>query len=157
MARYVYDGKTRVTWATAIANKNAPTTAELNAGTSLSPFLRKDGLNINLSQNMVDNADLEDLFDAQGVGTYGGSMEMSIFRDDTADTAWNLFVYGTVGFVVVRRGIAVATAWAAAQKVEVYPAQMHEPVPMPSSANEQVAAKAALAITDTPALKATVA
>lgn len=157
MSRYVHDGKTKVYWVPTISNKAAPTTAELNAGTSLAAFLKKDGLNISLTQNMVDNADLEDTFDAQGVGTYGGSMELTCFRDDTTETAWNLFVYGTSGYIVVRRGIAYSTAWTAAQKVEVYPAQMHEPVPGPTAGNEQVTFKAAIAITDTPSLKATVA
>lgn len=157
MPRYVHDGKTKVYWVATISNKAAPTTAELNAGTSLAAFLKKDGLNINLSQNMVDNADLEDTFDAQGVGTYGGSMELTLYRDDTTETAWNLFVYGTAGYIVVRRGIAYSTAWTAAQKAEVYPAQMHEPVPTPSATNEQVTFKAAIAITDTPSLKATLA
>jgi hypothetical protein len=157
MPRYVHDGKTKVYWVTSISSAAAPTVAELNAGTSLAAFLKKDGLNISLSQNMVDNADLEDTFDAQGVGTYGGSMELTMFRDDTTETAWNLFVYGTNGFIVVRRGIAYSTAWTAAQKCEVYPAQMHEPVPGPTTANEQVTFKAAMAITTTPTLKATVA
>ena len=87
MARYVHDGLTKVYWVTTISSQAAPTVAELNAGTSLAAFLKKDGLNISLSQNMVDNADLEDTFDAQGVGTYGGSMELTIFRDNSADTA----------------------------------------------------------------------
>lgn len=156
MARYVDDGNTKVYWVTSISSKSAPTVAELNAGTSISAFLAKDGLNINLSQNMVDNADLDDLFDAQGVGTYGGSAELNGFRD-TTDTLWNLCVYGTAGYLVVRRGVAVGTAWTASQKAEVYPAQMHEPIPMPTATNQQTKFKCALAITDTPSLKATVA
>lgn len=157
MPRYVHDGKTRVYWVPSISNIAAPTTAELNAGTSLAAFLKKDGLNISFTQNMVDNADLEDTFDAQGVGTYGGTMELTLFRDDTTETAWNLFVYGTSGYIVVRRGVAFGTAWTASQKAEVYPAQMHQPTPNPTTANEQVTFKAMVAITDTPNLKATVA
>lgn len=157
MPRYVHDGKTRVYWVPTIANKAAPTVAELNAGTSLAAFLRKDGLDIPFTQNFSDNADLEDTFDAQSVGTFGANISLTIFRDDTTDTAWDLFVYGTAGYIVVRRGAAYSTAWAAAQKCEVYPAQMHEPTPLSSSTNENVAAKAMLAITDQPNLKATVA
>lgn len=157
MPRYVHDGKTRVYWVPTIANKAAPTVAELNAGTSLAAFLRKDGLDIPFTQNFADNADLEDTFDAQAVGTFGANISLTIFRDDTTDTAWNLFVYGTAGFIVVRRGVSYSTAWAAAQKAEVYPAQMHEPTPLSTASNENVAAKAMLAITDQPNLKATVA
>lgn len=157
MPRYAHDGKTLVYWVTTIANKAAPTVAELNAGTRLSGFIAKDGLDIPFAQNTVDNADLEDTFDAKGVGTFGADITLTCFRDDTTDTAWNLFVYGTNGFLVVRRALAVATAWAAAQKVEVYPSQMHEPVPVPTTSNAQNMFKVALPTTDQPNLKATVA
>lgn len=157
MARYVHDGKTRVFWVPTIANKAAPTTAELNAGTSLAGFLRKDGLNVNLSQNMVDNADLEDTFDAQDIGTFGGSIDLTMFRDDTTDTAWNLMVYGTSGYIVIRQGVAFSTAWTAAQKAQVYPARMGQKRPTTPAANEQVTFAVTMAITDTPNLEATVA
>lgn len=157
MPRYPHDGKTRAYWVPTIANKAAPTVAELNAGTSLAGFLTKDGLDTPFAQNTVDNSDLEDTFDAKGVGTFGADVTLTCFRDDTTDTAWNLFVYGTVGFLVIRRGPAYSTAWTAGQKVEVFPAQMHEPVPMSTATNEQNKFKVALPVTDQPNLKATVA
>ncbi len=157
MARYTPDGKTLVYWVSTIANIAAPTVAELNAGTRISGYLTKDGLDISFNQNAADNADLEDTFDAQGVGTFGGTINGTFFRDNSADTAWNLFVYGTTGYLVVREGVAVATAWTAAQKAQVYPAQMHEPVPVPPTSNEQRKFKVMLPITDQPSLKATVA
>ena len=157
MPEYANDGFTLVYWTGSIASKAAPTAAEITAGTRISPFLTKDGLDIPLQQNTVDNADIEDTFDTKAVGTFGGDITLTCKRNNTADTAWNLFVYGTTGFLVVRRGIAVATAIAAAQKVEVYPAQMHEPVPVPTATNELAKFKVMLAITDQPSLKATVA
>lgn len=157
MARYAHEGFTRVAWVVTIASKTAPTTGELNAGTLLSSFTTKDGVNPGLTANFVDSATIEETFDAQGVGSYGGTLELTGFRDNSSDTFWNLVVYGTAGFVVVRRGIAVATAWTSTQKVEVYPAQMHEPLPAASAANEQVKFKATFAITSAPALKATIA
>lgn len=157
MPRYASDGKILVYWVTTISNKAAPTVAELNAGTRLSGFLTKDGLNINLSSNNVDNADLEDTFDAQDVGTYSGTIELTMFRDDTTDTAWNLAVYGTSGYLVVREGPLASVAWTAAQKAQVYPARMHDPLPVPPAGNEQRKFKLTLPITDTPSLKATVA
>lgn len=157
MSRYAADGKTLVYWVTTIANKAAPTVAELNAGTRLSGYLTKDGLDIALSQNSVDNADLEDTFDATDVGTFGGTINLTLFRDDTADTAWNLFVYGTSGYLVVREGPLATVAWTAAQKAQVYPARMHEPVPVSTTSNEQRKFKVMLPVTDQPSLKATVA
>lgn len=158
MSRYAFDAFTRVGWATSIASIAAPTTAELNAGTDLSGFLTKDGLKTPDQQNLVDVAALNSNFDAEAVGTFGGSILLKMFRDnDGTDAAWNLCVYATAGFLIVRRGIAVATAWTAAQKVEVYPAQMHQPVVIPSARNEATKFTEMLAVTSTPNLKATVA
>jgi hypothetical protein len=44
MADITSDGKTRVYWVTSIANINAPTTTELNAGIDLTSTLTADGL-----------------------------------------------------------------------------------------------------------------
>lgn len=159
MARFVYEGYTRIEWVTTIADIAAPTAAELGAGTPLTNFVTKDGLNTPQNQNMVDSATIAETFDAQLVGSWGGALELTMFRDSVADDddAWTLFVYGTNGHIVVRRGIAVATAWAAAQRVEVYPAQMHQPVMQPSAANEQQRFAVSLAVTSAPNLKAVVA
>src|SRR4029450_7453498 len=100
MPRYASDQNTKLTWVTSISNTSAPTAAELKAGTDLSLHTRADGVNIALSQNMVDSATIADLFDSQGVGTYGGSATLTMFRN-TTDTAWNMIVYATTGYLVV--------------------------------------------------------
>ena len=157
MARYAYDTLTRVDWVVTLSSTTSPTATQLNAGTNLSTFVTKDGVAPSLTPNMVDSATIADLFDAQGVGSYGGTLTLKGYRDVTADTFWNLVVYGTVGFVVVRRGILYSTVYSAAQKCEVYPAQMHEPLPENSASNTQTAFNCQFAITSTPVLKATVA
>lgn len=159
MARYANDGMIRVTYAPAVANKAAPTTVELGAGTELSAWITKDGLTVPANQNMVDDSSLAEVFDAQVVGSFGGPITMTMKRDGVAasDTAWNLITYGLLGFIVVRRGIAVATAWTAAQKAEVFPVMFHEPIPMQTATNEQGRFTATAAVTSQPNLKATVA
>lgn len=159
MARYANDGMVRWDFVPTIANKAAPTTAELNAGTALASWTTKDGLTVPANQNMVDDANLSDTFDAQVVGSFGGPLSMTMKRDSVPanDTAWNLIVYGLTGFVVVRRGVASATAWTAAQKAEVYPCMFHEPVPAQTATNEQGRFTATAAVTSQPNLKATVA
>lgn len=157
MSRYVHEGKTRVAFVNTIANKNAPTVAELSAGTDLSTLLTKDGLQVPDQQNMVDSSTLADTFDAQRVGSWGGSVSLTGFRDDTSDDLWDLAVYGTEGFIVVRRGAAYDAAWAAAQNVEVYPVEMHEPVPNQTASNEEARFTVACAVTGAPAKRATVA
>lgn len=160
MARYANDGMVRVQYTPSVANIAAPTTAEINAGTNLTPRMTKDGLTVPSDQNMVDDGSLAETFDAQVVGTFGGSISMTIKRDNAsggADTEWNLITYGLAGFLVVRRGIASATAFAVSQKVEVYPIQFHEPVMAQTASNEQARFTAAAAVTSQPNLKATVA
>lgn len=153
---YVHEGMTEVSWVPTIASIAAPTVAELNAGTKISSYLTKDGLKVPQTQNMVDNSSLAETFDAQVVGSWGGQLELTMKRT-TTDTAWALFDYGENGYLVIRRGLAVATAWTAAQKAEVYPAEAHKPVPNDTAANAQATFKVALAVTAEPNLAAVVA
>lgn len=157
MSRYVYEKFTRIWWVTTIASQAAPTVAEINAGTDLTSFVAKDGLKLPVDQNMVDNAAIDTAFDAQLVGSWGGGgLELEMFKD-TTDTAYTLCVYATIGFLVVRLGVLVTTAATAAQKVQVWPAQMHQPVVKPSAANQQVRFTEKFAVTLEPTLVATVA
>ena len=159
MPRYVHEGNTKVAFVPTIASKTAPTVAELGAGTDISTLLTKDGLQTPDSQNMVDSSTLADTFDAQRVGSWGGSITLTGFRDSVAanDDLWDLAVYGTEGFLVVRRGLPYDDAWAAAQNVEVYPIEFHEPVMNQTGANEEARFTVACAVTGQPAKRATVA
>lgn len=157
MARWANDGQIKVYFTASIANKAAPTTAELNAGTDLSNFITKDGLQVPANQNMVDNASLAETYDAQVPGSFGGPLTITGIRDNVTDTAWNLFTYNLTGFIVVRRGAASSGAWASTNKVEVYPIQSHEPLPLQTASNEQGRFTVTLAVTSQPNLKAVVA
>ncbi len=157
MARQVYEGKTNVYWCTTISSKTAPTVAEITAGVALTSYVTKDGVAVNSTTNNVDNATIAETFDAQAVGSWGGDVELTMFRDNSADTAWTTCVYGTAGFVVIDRFRASGTLPSAGNKVEVWPAQMHQPVPENSAANTLLRFKEKFAITSAPALSATVA
>ena len=157
MARLVYEGRTNVYWATSIANKNAPTVAEITAAVNLTNFVTKDGVALNTATNNVDSATIAEVFDAEDVGSYGSGLELTMFRDDTADTAWNLCVYGTSGFLILDRVRASGVLPSVGHKVEVYPARMHVPAMQNSAANTQQRFTEKFAVTSTPADKATVA
>lgn len=157
MAKYSNDGQIRVQVVTTIANQAAPTAAELNAGTHITGFLSKDGLTTPADQNNVDVGTLAETFNAQVPGTFGGAIEMTGLRDNAADTLWNLITYNLARFVVVRRGLPTATAFAAAQSVEVYPVQFHEPVPDQTGGDEVSRFNISAPVTAQPNLKATVA
>lgn len=157
MARYTHETMTQVWWVVTIANKAAPTAAEITAGTALAGFIAKDGVAVNFSTNKVDSATIAENFNSQLAGSTGADVELTMFRDNTADTAWNLWVHGTNGFIVIRRGVLSTTAATAAQKVEVYPAQMLTPVPDNSAQDAQVRFVGGVAVTSEPNTKATVA
>jgi hypothetical protein len=157
MARYANDGMIRIQVVTTIANIAAPTTSELNAGTDITNFVTKDGLTVPSEQNNVPNSSLAETFDSQLPGSFGGALTMTGIRDAATDTFWNLVVYNTQFYLVVRRGIATATAFSSSQKVEVYPATWHEPVPMATASNEQGKFNAAAPVRSQPNLKASIA
>jgi hypothetical protein len=157
MSRYVHEGMTTAVFATTVDEKAGPTTAEIAAGTDITEFLPKDGLGINFSQNMVDSATLADTFDAQLVGSWGGSIDLTGFRDNVDDEFWDLAAYGTNGFLIVRRGVPNDTDWTIGDDAEVYPVQMHQPFIGGTAANEQVRFTLGLAVTSQPELSAVVA
>lgn len=157
MAKWSNDGNVRVQLVATIANIAAPTVAELNAGTHITGFVSKDGLTTPADQNNVDVGTLAETFNAQVPGTFGGAVEITGLRDNSADTLWNLITYGLSRYVVVRRGVPTATAYAAAQTVEVYPCQFHEPVPDQTGGDEVGRFTISAPVASQPNLKAVVA
>lgn len=157
MAKYSNDGMIRVVLVPTIVAIAGPTVAELAAGTHITGFLSKDGLTVPADQNNVDVATLAETFNAQVPGSFGGAIEMTGLRDNVADTLWELIVYNLATHVVVRRGMATAAAFAAAQDVEVYPVQFHEPVPDQTGGDEVSRFTISAPVTAQPALKAVVA
>lgn len=156
MARFVYEGKTNVYWVVTIATTSTPSLTEIQAGVDLTDFVAKEGVKPGLSNNNVDSATIAETFDSQVVGSWGASFELEMFRDDAADTAWNTCVYGSTGHIVVDRFNVAGADPANGDKVEVYPAQMHQPRPYDSASNTQVRFTEMFAVTSQPYLSATV-
>jgi hypothetical protein len=139
MPSVAIDKTIRVSYVATIANQAAPTVAELNAGTLLQSMLTKDGLEMPSDTNDVDDASIADNFDASLPGTFGGPIQFTFKRRTGADpdTAWTLVVYGTTGFIVIRRQILESTAWTIAQPVEVLPGAWNQKMPVTPARNEQ--------------------
>lgn len=159
MADLISDGKTRVAWASTIANINAPTVAELTAAADYTKRITPDGLKLDPSTADVDTSSLASTFDTKTVGRVGFDTELTFKRGDnpTDDAPYATLKYGVSGFLVVRRGVAYATAWAAGQKVEVYPITCGEPANTAPAANEVMKFVSPMKVTDSPATAATVA
>lgn len=157
MARLAYDGRTNVYWCTTIDDPTAPTEGEIAAGTDLTAFITKDGVQPNLTTNNVDSATIAEIFDAQVVGTFGADFTLTMKRDDASDDAWDLCVYGTAGFIVVDEFNESGTLPSAGDPVDVWPAQMHQPTPANSSSNTEKTFTESFAITSAPQFSALVA
>lgn len=157
MSRLPYEGRTNVYFATAVADKNAPTVAEISGAVDITNYIPKDGLAPNLSTNNVDSATIAETFDAQVVGSWGGALAITGFRDDTDDDFWDLCEYGTDGFVIIDRFNPAGELPTPGDVVEVWPVQMHEPVMQNSAANTQQRFVETFAVTSAPAMNAVVA
>lgn len=132
MPRRVDLGVTKIHWVqgdTGITNVLAPTTTQLNAGTSiditcllLSTYeVRADGSDTTNERAVCETANVV----APTVQNYTGTLPLFRQFDDTtnapeADDALNVFTFGAVGWFVRRIGKPYSTAWAAGDVVDVY-------------------------------------
>lgn len=124
MPDLVSTGKIRIAWATAIANINAPTVAELNAALRIDTVVTADGLNREFETAEVDTSAISSTFETASVGTRKPSnLGVVIKRQTGTDTVAAALTYQAAGYLVIRDNIDASTAWAAGQNVEVYPAQ----------------------------------
>lgn len=157
--RLVHDGNTKVRWLPAVVDIEAPTVAEIAAGTDLTPQLPSDGLTVTPNRNKASQSMLDSSFVAEAVGNWSVGIVLKFQRDVTSittgagDAAYTLFDRGTDGFLLVSRFGAPA----AGDQVEVYPAEAHQPIPLATAENAYQQFEVELAITDEPALKAVVA
>jgi hypothetical protein len=117
------DGNIRVQWVTAISNIALPTTTELNLGTRLDSTMTADGLiGFEAETQPVETTPLSGIFDTElpGRSKFSGN-GLRLKKQNGGDAIFTLLAPNTTGFVVIRRSIAAATAYATGQKLEVYP------------------------------------
>lgn len=155
MSKLAAEGNVKVHYLPSVGDKNAPTAAEIAAGTHLTPFLPTAGVGVDWTQNNTSTPMLDESFTSKSIGTEEADIVLTFVRHeaDADDDAWNLFVRGTNAFLLISRKGAPS----AGDKVEVYPIQCHRPVPLPPASNEDQQARVALPTNDTPAMNAIVA
>ncbi|HEX7160405.1 MAG TPA: hypothetical protein VF223_04120 [Trebonia sp.] len=142
-----------------IANIAAPTVAELNAGTRVSAVMTADGLvGFEAETADVDNSSIESTFDTKTIGraSYTGTM-LRCKKQTGTDTVFDLLVRGTDGYIVIRRDVPSDTAFAAGQKVEVYPGIAGETRFLPPEPNSTRKYEVPWKINSEPELRAEVA
>lgn len=157
MADLISDGLIRVQVLTsAPANQNAPTAAECNAGLRLDTVMTPDGLNINPTTARVDVSALSSTFNAEKVGRRSFANSVKVKAQDTGDTALSTLAFQAQVWIVVRRKITAATAFATGQAVEVYPSQCDQRIDS-YGPNTVQAFEVGLAMVTDPSPNATVA
>lgn len=122
------DANIRVQWVPTIANINAPTLAELNAGIRIDTVMTPDGLRTPFETAEVDNSKLSSDYDTAQVGRRNVKPGVTYIRQ-MPRVLEAVLVYQALGNLVVRRETTAATAFAVGQKVEVYPVQCKAPSP----------------------------
>lgn len=133
MADLGFDGMISVWWVATIADISAPKAAtEIGAAGSvvLHSRLTPDGLTTGAGSDTIDTSKMASTFNTKIVGRRNfDGLQLTYVRGDAVaekllDTT---LVYRASGYLVVRRDKLTTVAVAAADKVEVYPAQCGEP------------------------------
>lgn len=157
--KYPYDEFCTVVLADPVADNEAPTLAEIEAGEDITCYLTKDGLNPGGTTNKVDGGGLCNRLDSQTIGTVGYDFTLKGFRytlDGDGDVLWDLVEWAANKSLIVRRGVQYGTVWGAGDKAEVYTGQTGEPVMQGSATNTNQMFEVGFAV-DSAELKATVA
>lgn len=150
MARVVFEEQYKIHFLPAVASIAAPTQAEITAGTDLTAFVPKDGVQIGTSNQRVKTDDISTTFDSEIMGSWGSNLAIKFFKDDAADTAWTTLPRGTTGFIV----IAPYGSTAATEVGFVFPIECGQRELPTSAANERQSFTVPMAVTDTPDLDA---
>lgn len=116
MPRLISNGEVKMQWL--VTASSPPTIAQVSAGTEITGFI--SSLDTPLDGDAVDSSDLSSAFNKTVAGKYGGTVSASMYRDDTADTAFVLFPRNTTGYLVIRRFGGSGVAFAAADIIDMW-------------------------------------
>lgn len=169
MSRTQLRGVGSVVWCSAVANKNAPTAAEILAGIRLQGMMTNDGLKTPATGKTIDGSDAGDLFNKSLPGSYGGDMgSYTGYRDtkSAVDVPWSTLPQGASGYLVVAwagfaqdsngKGTPTGTA-TAGDRCEVWPSNVISRSRNDPSDGKLTTFTASLSFYDSPAQDAVVA
>jgi hypothetical protein len=102
MGRIIPNEETWVGFALSVADANLnPTEAECAGATDLTPFLMS--INASAQGNQVPTPSFDSLFETSIIGTSQATFSADFYRDDVADTAWELLPRATKGYMIISR------------------------------------------------------
>lgn len=159
---HTYDGRTRLIWLDADpADLDAPTMAEITAGTDLSGYLIPDSFDPGTGNSRVDDSDALTSFDNEAMGRHQ-SKPSALFKskltsgDEVAfDTLGDRLILGCLVFF---EDVEEGTAIAAGATCDVYPScQTGQPLRQATAKNTTRRFKVEWAVGAAPHLNAVVA
>lgn len=154
---YITPGLSKIFWVTTLSSTTAPSAAEVNAGTELTPAVR--GMpDAPRSGNFADDSDLSSRVDRQVRGTITlGGVTLQMKRTLATETEYNALAEGDSGYLVVfRKGTAGASP-AASDVADVFTVEVNVKAPGTPGRNEVDFSNVELANTDEPSYDATLA
>jgi hypothetical protein len=118
-SRFFPTGTTKYIFCTVIANKNAPSRAEINAGTDISGELKAvDGWKV--TSELIDVPDINSRFTSKIPGrTSADDSSLTIYADPSGNDARTLFPRDTTGFILRMDGGDVT-----GRKMDVFPVRV---------------------------------
>ncbi|MFF2954335.1 hypothetical protein ACFVVU_23695 [Kitasatospora sp. NPDC057965] len=123
MSDLISDGMTRVVFAMSLSSQSSPTATELNVLPDYTPRITPDGLKADPTTAGVDTGSLASTTDTEEIGRVKWDMELTlkVGSTPTEQLPYTTLTRGTHGYLIVRRDVPTAAAFAAGQAVEVYP------------------------------------
>lgn len=124
MARIIPNQNSWIGFAHNVALIAAPTAAEVAAAVDLTDLIIQ--ITANTTGNTVPTPSLKSLFETSVAGTAAAQFSVDVYRDDTADTAWDALPRGTKGFFLISRfgGTGTDHAPVDGEAVEVWPVEV---------------------------------
>ena len=161
MPKVVFDGRYKVHLVTTIADKDAPTVTEIEAGDDITTRCPKDFLNWGKTQCRVNAGDISSLFAAENMGTWTLPGSMQVFLDTTEadEVAWEL-----IDLLVQTHLVIAPYGWSgttgdpeSGDKAYVVEVEFGMPTPTNPAENENQRAEVDFAVQSEPSFNATVA
>lgn len=120
MARYFRRGTSKIRFVPTISDIASPTSAEITAGTDLTPHIAEIG-GFTYANDPIEVPDMASVFTKTipGEDTADDST-LTLYEDDTTNTVRSSLAKGTSGFIVLSPNGSMA----AAAKVEVWPVKV---------------------------------
>lgn len=159
MPDIIGDGKERWDWVPSIANIASVTTVELAAGIRVSQWMTKDGAT-GFAPDTADapTSSLESTFDTNVNGRRTFSNPRLRFKKQSGtDTVYSTLIPDATGYLVRRKSLTAATAYASAQPIMVYPVMCGETAWLDQDDNMPERFDVPIKLTAQPNLRAVVA